>query len=353
MNKNINAKNTLLDDQGLIARLDSWTLHLYAIQHFDEAIKSFSGEVYEGLQARSVIFFKYLKSFSSMVATHSEGINFSEVRGLGLNFSNDKNFSPVRDFLRIEQNNSFQEMMNKILPHHKFSTALCVVRGEIRGLFVFTDIDQQKLEASYYKVAERIFSHWLSEIHLLDLNHNLTRNDELTSLLTKRVFSEYVALEVGRSQRIKHPVSLMVVRLDGASNLKSQLNIDRYYSMIKMVAKILTQSTRKTDYLGQLSEAEFGVLLPHMSLKNANNKAKQLKHILEASKYFSEANLNIQVHFSICYSEYPSRAHDFEDLQLATVQKLMLESGSSQLVEVTKSESFIPDFLYENIETKK
>lgn len=340
-------------DSDKVAQLDAWTLQLYAIQHFDEAVKCFCNEVYEGLQARSVIFFKYLKSFSSILATYSEGVSFEEIRGQGLNFSQDKNFSPVKDFIRIQQNPSFIEMMKKISPNHSFVTSLCVVRGEVKGLFVFTDVEPEKIESSYYKVTERIFSHWASEILLLEQNHNLNRIDELTELLNKRVFSEYVALEVGRSQRIKHPVSYMVVRLDQAEALKSGLNLDRYQSLVKMVGKIITQSVRKTDYIGALSEGEFGVLLPHMSLKNARNKAKQLKTVLEASKYFNDMNTNLSVHFSICLSEYPSLSHDFEDLQLSTQQKLMIDSQPSQIVEVTQGPSFEPDFVYADVESKK
>jgi diguanylate cyclase (GGDEF)-like protein len=341
------------DDKDYISRLDAWTLQLYAVQHFDEAIKTFSTEVYEGLQCRSVIFLKYLKSFSSLIATFSEGVDFAEIRGQGLNFSNDKNFAPVKDFIRIKQNKTFVDMMAKISPNHDYETSLCVVKGEVKGLFVFTDISSSMLESSYYKVAERIFSHWASEILLLEQNHNLNRIDELTELLNKRVFSEYVALEVGRAQRIKHPVSFMVVRLDNLNHLKSSLNQDRYQSLLKMVAKIITQSTRKTDYVGVLSEGEFGVLFPHMSLKNSRNKSKQIKNILESSKYFEDSNLNVQTNFSICISEYPSLAHDFEDLHLSAIQKLMLEDNVSQIIEVVKNESFEPDFMYSEVEPKK
>ncbi len=337
----------------LLARLDSWTLRLYSVQHFDEAIKSFSFEVYEGLQARSVIFFKYLKSFSSLLATHCEGLDFETVRGQGLNFSHDKNFAPIKDFLRLQQNSSFAAMMKKLLPNHNYVTSLCVVKGEVKGVFVYADIENDKLETPYFKLTERILSHWAAEIFLLEQIHNLNRIDELTELLQKKVFIEYMALEVGRAQRIQHPVAFMVVRLDQAEMLKSNLNIDRYQSLLKMIAKILMQSTRKTDYLGVLSEAEFGLLLPHMSLKNARNKAKQIKTILVASKYFSDSQINLHVNFSICISEYPSLAHDYEDLHLSTVQKLMLDIQPSQMMEVTKSATFEPDFVYTESERKK
>ncbi len=338
--------------QSALERLDRWTLQLHAVQHFDEAVKVFSSEMYEGLQSRGVVFFKYLKPFSSLLATYSEGIAFENVRGLGLNFSTDKDFSPIKDFLRIGQNKSFLEIMKKISPNHSFVTALCVVRGEVKGLFVYTDIETDKLESSYYKLAERIFSHWASEIYLLDKIHNLNRLDDLTELLNKKVLSEYVALEVGRAQRIKHPVTFMVVRLDHASQLKNFLNADRYHSLIRMIAKIISQAVRKTDYVGALSETEFGVLLPHMSIENARNKAKQIQNILTASKYFSDLNINIQTEFSICISEYPKLAHDFEDLQLATIQKLILDTAGSQILEVVKSDSFEPDFVCRKLEKK-
>lgn len=343
------------DSQSLdqVSRLDAWTLQLYAIQHFDEAIKVFCSEVYEGLQCRSVIFFKYLKSFSSIIVTHAEGIPFSEIRGQGLNFSEDKNFSPIRDFIRIKEHPSFISIMNKISPNHDWVTSLCIVRGEVKGFFVFTDITIKSLELPYYKVTERILSHWLSEISLVEKNHNLNRIDETTDLLNRRVFMDYVALEVGRAQRIKQPVCLFAIRIDNLEHLKPKLNLDRYQTLIKMVAKILLQTTRKTDYVGALAEGEYAVLLPHMSLKNARNKSKQIKNILESAKYFSDTNLSLDVRFSICVSEYPSLSHDFEDLILSCTQKLMIEPHMSQIIEVIKNENFQPDFVYQEVEVKK
>ncbi len=336
-----------------VSRLDAWTLQLYAIQHFDEAIKVFCSEIYEGLQCRSVLFFKYLKSFSSIVVTHSEGVAFSEVRGQGLNFSEDKNFSPIRDFIRINEHPSFKTIMDKISPNHDWVTSLCVVRGEVKGFFVFTDVTHKSLNISYYKLAERVLSHWLSEISLIEKNHNLNRIDETTELLNRRVFMDYIALEAGRALRIKQPVSLYVIRIDNLEHLKPKLNFDRYQTLIKMVAKILVQTTRKTDYVGTLAEGQYGVLLPHMSLKNARTKSQQIKNVLESAKYFSDTNLSLEVKFSICISEYPSLAHDFEDLILSCSQKLMIEPHMSQIIEVVKNDSFQPDFSYQEVQVKK
>lgn len=201
-------------------------------------------------------------------------------------------------------------------------------------------------------MAERIFSHWLAEILLLEQNHNLNRNDELTELLNRRVFTESIALEVARAQRIQHPVSLIVVRIDNLNLLKNKLNIDRYHTLIKMVAKILLQATRKTDFVGALSEGEYGLLLPHMSLKNARKKAKQIKNTLESAKYFSDVNLSLEVQFSMCISEYPSLAFDFEDFLLSCSQKLLIEPHMGQILEVTKNENFQPDFKYSDHEPK-
>lgn len=348
-----NAVTPKSEESELLARLDAWTLRLYSVQHFDEAVRSFCVEVHEGLQSRGVIFFKYLKSFSSLLATHSEGLAFETVRGQGLNFSQDKNFSPVKDFLRLHQNPSFATMMSRLSPNHDYVSTLCLVRGEVKGIFVFTDVEPEKLETPYFKLAERILFHWTSEISLLEQNHNLNRIDDLTELLNKRVFNEYLALEVGRAQRIKHPVAFMVVRLDQSQRLKENLNIDRYHSLLRMVGKILTQSTRKTDYIGVLSEGEFGVLLPHMSLRNARNKAKQIKTVLEASKYFSDSDIDLDVQFSVCISEYPTLAHDFEDLHLATVQKLLIDTHPSRMLEVQKNSGFEPDFTYADVEPVK
>lgn len=329
-----------------IDRLNSWTLQLYSIQHLDQAIKCFSAEVYEVFQCRSVVYFKYMGAFSSIVATHAEGIPFLEVRGKGLNFSKDQQFNPIRDLLKLDSNKSFTEMVSEIIPNHDYEYSLCISGGEVRGVFVYGDMDPNHLRSSLYKSMERIFSHWLNEIYLIEKNHDLIRNEPVTGLLNKKTFVEYAAMEVGRAQRIKHPVSFIYLKLNHLNVLRGQINLDRYQGLLKMISSILLRSTRKTDYVSSFHDGEFGVLAPHMSLRNGRNKCIQLKKSLESYQYFDDLNQNFTVEFSICLSEYPTLAHDYEDLYLSATQKILISDKAGLILEATKPDGFEPDFKY-------
>ena len=334
-------------------RLDLWMENLYAIRHYDEAIKSFSFEMYKHLsQSKSslegghgILFFKYLKSYSSLLVTHSEGINFSKVRGLGLNFSKNKDFLPERDILGLSTNGSFSELLEKVLPNSPYSLQPLYVRGEVRGLFVFIHIEEKHLQSPFVQVATKVLSHWLSEILLIDTQHDLLWQDELTGLLNKKIFYECVFREVRRAQEIFHPVSLMQTSIDNFERIRKEFNPDQVQTLLKKVAQVLKQSVRAIDPVGRLSEKEMAILFPHMGIQALRRKALEIKHSLENARYFKDSPdfiFNLRVTLSIC--EYPTTASDAEDMFLSTSQRLLVEEDSSQIYEVDKGSHFIPDF---------
>ena len=335
-----------------IDRLDLWTERLYAVRHYDEALKSFSFEMYKHLYhfrsspeyGHGVLFFKYFKSYSSLLVTHSEGITFSKVRGLGLNFIKNKEFSPERDIPDLKTHKPFQDLLKGVLQNNFYSLWPLSVGGEVRGLFVFTYIEEKHLKSSFFQLAVKILSHWLSEILLIDAHHDLLWQDELTGLLNKKVFCEHIFREVARAQEISHPVSLMQISIDHFEKIKKKFNQDQVQNLLKKMSEVLKQSVRAIDFIGRMSEKEIAVLFPHTGIQNLRRKALQIKHSLEKVQYLKDQNsmFSLRVTLSIC--EYPTAAFDAEDMFLSVSQKLVVEENSSQIYEIDKGSNFIPDF---------
>lgn len=328
----------------VLNRFVNWVERLTAIEHYDEAIKLYTNELYDFFECDAVIYFKYMSAYASLVATHSEGVVFQKVRGLGLNFSEDRLFDPQKDLLRMDEYRPFVQMVQNAVDEKKIATSVLKVDGQVRGLFALVGVSPSVKEESYFRACEAVVVRWLSEVLLKEKIHNLERHDELTGCLNKRTFSEQVFLEVARARRIKLPASYVYISVDNLQNIKQELNADRYRTLLKMVAKVIDQAIRKTDFAGRMGEAEFAVLFPHMNFENLKVKAARLKRMLETAKYFNDLKKEFALSTTVCISEYPSSAYDAEDLMLAASQKVLAEENSSQLFVMSKGDNFVPDF---------
>lgn len=325
-------------------RFVDWSERLSAVEHYEEAIKSYTNELYDRFECDAVIYFKYMSAYASLVATHSEGIPFQKVRGLGLNFSEDRHFDPQKDLLKMDEYRPFVKMVENVVEEKKMATSVLIVDGQVRGLFALVGVSPAIKSEPYFRACELLVQRWLSEVLLKERIHNLERHDDLTGCLNKRTFSEQVFLEVGRARRIKLPVSYVYISIDHIQNIKKELNADRYRTLLKMVAKVIEQAIRKTDFAGRMGENEFAILFPHMNYENLKVKATRLKRMLETAKYFNDLKKEFSLSTTICISEYPSSAYDAEDLMLAAAQKVIAEESSSQLFVMSKGDSFVPDF---------
>lgn len=328
----------------VLNRFINWVERLSAIEHYDEAIKLYANELYDFFECDSVIYFKYMPAYASLVATHSEGVSFQKVRGLGLNFAEDRLFDPKKDLLRMDEYRPFVQMVQNAVNEKKMATSVLMVAGQVRGLFTLVGVSPSVKEESYFRACEAVLVRWLSEVMLKEKIHNLERHDELTGSLNRRTFSEQVFLEVARARRIKLPVSYVYISIDHLQSIKKELNPDRYRTLLKMIAKVIDQAIRKTDFAGRMAEAEFAVLFPHMNFENLKVKAARIKRMLETAKYFNDLKKEFALSTTVCISEYPSSAYDAEDLMLAAAQKVLAEENTGQLFVISKGESFVPDF---------
>lgn len=328
----------------LLDRFVDWAERLSAVEHFDEAIKSYVNELYDHFDCEAVIYFKYMPAYASLVATHAEGIAFEKVRGMGLNFSEDRLFDSTKDLFRMDEHRPFVQMVRNVVDEKKMATSVLMLDGQVRGLFTFVGVSPSVLSESYFKACEVVLVRWLSEVVLKEKIHNLERHDDLTGCLNKRTFADQVFLEVGRARRIKLPVSYVYVSIDNIQGIKQELNSDRYKTLLKMVAKVIEQSIRKTDSAGRMGEAEFAILFPHMSMRDLKVKASKLKRLLETAKYFNDLKKEFTLSTTVCISEYPSTSYDAEDLMMSAAQKVLTDENTSELFVMSKGPSFVPDF---------
>ncbi|HEY7073807.1 MAG TPA: GAF domain-containing protein [Solirubrobacteraceae bacterium] len=97
----------------------------------------------------------------------------------------------------------------------------------------------------------------------------LAMTDQLTGLMTRRVFEEELPRELARARRSDTPVSVAVLDLDhmeAFNTLRSEREGDR---LIKETAARWRAELREVDVLSRLDGVEFGVVLPGCALSEA------------------------------------------------------------------------------------
>jgi diguanylate cyclase (GGDEF)-like protein len=90
----------------------------------------------------------------------------------------------------------------------------------------------------------------------------LSRTDDLTGLLNGRGFYEAAAVELARSSRYRHPLTVAYVDLDDFKVVNDRHGHTRGDAVLVAVARAMRRACRSTDLVGRLGGDEFVVLFP-------------------------------------------------------------------------------------------
>ncbi len=281
------SERTILD---LAQRLGS---SLKNAQDGSHAIDTFV-EIFEKALSTSILFFRHLPIQNNFICTHSSHEN---LKGVQLNLS--------LEALEAEGEGA-RDVLTVLLNQNQFDYRRITVATDVIGLLVIGKSLADPVQRRSVDHAIQVFE---ARYELLEtkkiLYENLIR-DTATGAWTKSEFQRRAIEEISRSRRIKMPVSMLYIGIDGAPDLKTALGTHEFDNLMKAFAGLLIKTSRATDIVGRYNEAELGVLLPHTDKLGAAIKAEKFRRLVERS------DLNIRV--SIGVSEYPSICMDAETL---------------------------------------
>ena len=90
----------------------------------------------------------------------------------------------------------------------------------------------------------------------------LSRTDGLTGLLNGRGFYEAAAVEVARSIRYRHPITLAYMDVDDFKGINDRFGHARGDAILVAIARALRRACRSTDLVGRLGGDESVILFP-------------------------------------------------------------------------------------------
>lgn len=116
----------------------------------------------------------------------------------------------------------------------------------------------------------------------LEREKELARIDDLTGAVNKRFFGELVQMELDRSQRFKHPLSLAFIDLDNFKTVNDSLGHDVGDQVLSVAIKQVKEQLRKTDIVARVGGDEFAILLPEADSEAAHEVISKVQaNVLE------------------------------------------------------------------------
>lgn len=123
---------------------------------------------------------------------------------------------------------------------------------------------------------------------LVLLNKELTvlRNtDALTNLYNRRAFDEKLKYLLELHNRIKQPVSLMILDVDFFKNYNDSLGHPQGDACLKIIASTMSESIRReTDVVARVGGEEFGIILPNTSLADCQLLAEKIVNAVKGAE---------------------------------------------------------------------
>lgn len=121
------------------------------------------------------------------------------------------------------------------------------------------------------KIGERILT-------LEDKIMQLASIDSLTGLLNRRVFMERLESEVTRYNRLKQPLSLIMLDLDNFKYINDNYGHQAGDEVLRRVAQELSLHVRKYDFIGRYGGEEFTICTPGVDATGVKEIAERLRN---------------------------------------------------------------------------
>ncbi|WP_084043352.1 sensor domain-containing diguanylate cyclase [Lebetimonas sp. JS138] len=148
----------------------------------------------------------------------------------------------------------------------------------------------------------------LQELNALLKKMALT--DKLTGLYNRYKFNEELKKEIERFKRYKNPFCLIMFDIDNFKQLNDTYGHDMGDKVLKEIAKITTQTIRKTDIASRWGGEEFMIICPNTFLKEGIQTAQRLRKKIESHNFGIDRKVTISVGISE-YNDENIRLYEF------------------------------------------
>jgi two-component system, cell cycle response regulator len=177
--------------------------------------------------------------------------------------------------------------------------------GSTNGTYVNDElVDEYVLrDGDFIKVGRSIFK-FLSGNNIESAYHEeiyrLTTIDGLTQVYNKRYFLETLEREIGRAQRYRRDLSLILFDIDHFKAINDTYGHLAGDHVLKQLAAALKGRIRREDMLSRYGGEEFAIILPEIDVDNARQFGEKIRRLIEQANFrFEDTQIPVTISVGI------------------------------------------------------
>ncbi len=177
--------------------------------------------------------------------------------------------------------------------------------GSTNGTFVNEElVDEYVLrDGDFIKVGRCIFK-FLTGNNIENAYHEeiyrLTTIDGLTQVYNKRYFVETLERELGRAQRYRRELSLILFDIDNFKQINDAHGHLAGDHVLRQLASVIRSGIRREDILSRYGGEEFAIILPEIDGDNALRFAEKIRRLTERAAFrFDECQIPVTISIGV------------------------------------------------------
>jgi diguanylate cyclase (GGDEF)-like protein len=123
--------------------------------------------------------------------------------------------------------------------------------------------------------------------------------DPLTELYNRRMFEEKFAAEFERAKRYRRALSFLILDLDNFKQVNDEYGHQQGDAVIKTLARIMREKTRRSDTLARYGGEEFALILPEVDAAGAGIVAEKIRREIKKVTFEAKPGERFSVTISI------------------------------------------------------
>ena len=177
--------------------------------------------------------------------------------------------------------------------------------GSTNGTYVNDElVDEYVLrDGDFIKIGRCIFK-FLSGNNIENAYHEeiyrLTTIDGLTQVYNKRYFIETLEREIGRAQRYRRDLSLIMFDIDNFKHINDTYGHLAGDYVLKQLAAVIKARIRREDILSRYGGEEFAIILPEIDAYNSLQFAEKVRRLIEKATFrFEDTDIPVTISIGV------------------------------------------------------
>jgi diguanylate cyclase (GGDEF)-like protein len=297
---------------------------------------------FERLEKNQTVYFKFLPSVRSFVATHASGFSANQIQGVGCQLEG-QDLEGLNTQITVGLlPPMMMEMLSKVFQFTNPKVLPLFVQNELEGAVIYNG-NLGKADALRVGEEFSLFSLCYSFFSLEKKVERLDVQDFTTELFNQKYYIEKLNEELERSRRLRQPVSVLKISIDDFYEIEQTLGANARDEILKTVSDFVRKAIRANDIPCRTHMNEVAVILPHCHKKGAALLGERLRRVVESS---SIVDSGVKVSISVGVSEYPSLADSVISLDETSSKALahIMEKGGNRICLYKPPGNFTPEF---------